>query len=179
MNDDPFRLRVLKALTDALKGINPDNGYIHDLRDETLGSRSRPRVYRGRDEFGNGDPLPMVSVLESPSALDPAQKPNDKASYGAWELLIQGFVEDDPLNPTDPAYHLEAEVRAALAKEKVRRDNAGRPNILGLGNGYPSVDKIDIGQPVVRPGDGVNSTVAFFWLSITLHLVEDLEEPFA
>jgi hypothetical protein len=43
----------------------------------------------------------------------------------------------------------------------------------------PTVERVTIGQPVIRPADGVNSSVAFFWLSVTLHLVEDLENPFA
>ena len=35
MATDPFRLRVMKAVTDTLKTISPANGYINDLTDTT------------------------------------------------------------------------------------------------------------------------------------------------
>ena len=167
---DPFRLRVLKAMTDALKEITPANGYENDLSEA---------VFRGRDTFGDSDPLPMVSILENPRATDPSQLADGTGSSTQWELLIQGFVKDDFQNPTDPAYWLEAEIRKRLAAEKALARDFDGPGIFGLGQSAPCVTGIEIGNPVCRPADQETSDVAFCWLAVTLTLVEDLEKPFA
>jgi hypothetical protein len=169
---DPFRLRVLKAMTTVLQGITPGNGYQHDLS----GTDENLCVFRGRDTFSTEDPLPMVSVLEHPSALDVVQSKNGTTSAGGWQLLVQGFVRDDIVNPSDPAYFLAADVIKALSAE-ITRDNGH--NIFGLGFARPSVKSIKIGSPVCRPPDGVNADVAFFWLTVELSLSEDLENPYA
>lgn len=183
---DPFRLRVLKALTNQIKTVTPDRTYpdpdtgapaafTNNLADYEEHGVTRARVFRGRELFGTTDPLPMVSVLEHPNALDAMLAPDhDSQSVGPWDLLVQGFVTDDPENPTDPAHVLAAEVIAVIA------ETAKQPhNILGLGYRMPAVSKLAIGKPVVRPADGVNSDQAFFWLTLTLTLVEDVEKPFA
>lgn len=165
MSKEPFRLRVLKALTVTLEGVNPDNGYEHDMR---------KAVFRGRVRYGPKDPLPMLSILEAPIPLDVIQSrganPN---SSGPWELLIQGFVKDDSKNPSDPAHHLMAEVKAVLALEKLRR-NDRQPDMFGLGG---RVLEMQIGQGSVRPPDEV-SDKAFFWLTLTLRIAETLDKPY-
>lgn len=184
---DPFRLRVLKALTACLKEITPANGYVSDLGDfqaeENGETFTKSRVYRGRDMFGFNDPRPMVSILEHPRALDQLLgTDDDTSSSGDFELLIQGFAVDDKDNPTDPAHLLAAEVVARLVKEKKRRVGPNRdsdPNILGFGYSQPCVTGIAVGKPVVRPPDGEVSDVAHFFLTLTLTLVEDQEDPFA
>lgn len=185
---DPFRLRVLKALTAALKTITVADGYRHDLADKSDVQHgvtvTEAFVFRGRQQFGDDDPLPMVSVLEHPRALDALLAPGgEQDRIGEWDLLIQGFVKDDPDNPTDPAHRLAADVIVCLAKEGRRRKpsldgGAGEPDILGLGFREPCVTKLAIGSPVVRPADGVNSSQSFFWLTLTLTLAEDPENPF-
>ncbi len=186
---DPFRLRVLKALTDIVKGaplsnaqktVEPDTGPTSSLADFTEAGVSRSRVFRGRQQFGDGDPLPMVSILEHPRALDVLDEPGGGPGVVVeWDLLIQGFVVDDPQNPTDPAHHLVADVISILTKERRRKAADGRtPDILGLGSAAPCVTKIAIGSPVVRPADGLNSSQAFFWLTVTLTLAENTENPF-
>ena len=101
--NDPFRLRVLKALTATLETISTANGYQHDLNG---------KVFRGRAVFGNSDPLPMISILEAISPQsESGMAPTDGQQIENWELLIQGFVEDDEQNPTDPAYYLLADVK--------------------------------------------------------------------
>lgn len=187
MADDPFRLRVLKALTECLKEITPANGYRTDLADfeatENGDTFQKSRVYRGRNEFGSNDPRPMISILEHPRALTPIYgTDDDTATHGGFELLIQGFADDDKDNPTDPAHILAAEVVKRLVQEKARRSGPNRdsdPNILGLGFTMPCVTAIDVGTPIVRPADGEVSDVAHFFLSLTLTLVEDQEDPFA
>lgn len=161
---DPFRLRVLKALTTCLEGITPANGYTHDLSG---------KVFRGRDIFGEDDPLPLVCILEA--IEEKPQVPTPQAgvhSTGPWELQIQGFVQDDYYNPTDPAHHLMAEVKKRLVEERTRdRGN----DILGMGG---KVKDISISHGVVRPADEV-SAKAYFWLRISLGLVENLLDPYA
>lgn len=165
MSTDPFRLRVLKALTKTIEGVNPTDGYEHDMRN---------KVFRGRMRYGPKDPIPMISILEAPIPLDVilsrGANPN---SSGDWELLVQGFVKDDPKNPSDPAHHLMAEVKAVLAMEKSRR-NGRQPDMLGMDG---RVFEMQIGQGTVRPPDEV-SDKAFFWLTLTLRLAETLDKPY-
>ena len=183
---DPFRLRVLKALCATIKTVTPARtftdpatgepaSFIHDLSDYQESGAARERVFRGREWFGANDPLPMVSVLEHPNALDALLAPASQPQVvGDIDILIQGFVEDDPEHPTDPAHRLAAEVISVIAEA------AKRPHdILGFGHRMPCVSKLAIGSPVVRPADGVNSSQACFWLTLTLTLVEDRERPFA
>lgn len=162
----PFRLRVQDALTAALEQITPTNGYTTDLT---------ASVFRGRDLFGDDDPLPMVAILEPPVPPDSLELPVSGQTYSEWDLLIQGFVDNDPLNPknpTDPAHFLMADVKKALVKEK-RRDRGH--NALGMGT---QVEIYRIGQGVVRPADEVSSK-AYFFLPIVLRIAEDTEDPFA
>lgn len=159
----PFRLRVLRNLTSLIEGVNPTGPYHHDLRG---------KVFRGRDTFGPEDPLPMISILEAPIPLETLVSRNtNTGSAGEWELLIQGFTPDDPLNPTDPGHHLMAEVKAVLAKEKQK--DRGR-HMLNQGN---RILDMKIGQGSVRPADEANDK-AFFWLTLTLKMVEDLADPY-
>lgn len=159
----PFRLRVLHNLTSLLETVNPSNGFQYDVRG---------CVFRGRDTFGPQDPLPMVSILEAPIPLETILSRNtNAASSGDWELLIQGFVPDDPLNPTDPAHHLMAEVKSVLVAEKQK--NRGR-DMLGMGN---RIMEMKIGQGTVRPADEATDK-AFFWLTLTLKMGEDLSDPY-
>lgn len=165
MSTEPFRLRVLKALCDTLETITLDNGFQHNMANS---------VFRGRMRYGPRDPLPMISILEAPIPLDVilsrGANPN---SSGNWELLIQGFVKDDFENPSDPAHHLMAEVKAVLATEKLRR-NDRQPDMFGMGG---RVLEMQIGQGSVRPPDEV-SDKAFFWLTLTLRLAEKLDKPY-
>lgn len=168
---DPFRLRVLQALTSALREITLANGYSHDLS---------TNVFRGRTLYGEGDPLPLVSVLEAPQPPDELLLSADAAvAAGDWRLIVQGFVQDDPENPTDPAYRLEADVRLRLARERKRRVD-GFPAPLGFPDGEGgAVTALTIGRPVVRPADDEVSSNAFFWIPVTLRLVEDDDAPFS
>lgn len=162
---DPFRLRVLKALTDSLKQITPANGYQHDLS---------AGVFRGRELFGENDPIPMVSILEAVDEFDQSMSPRGgEGSSGPWPLLIQGFVDDDLENPTDPAHHLMAEVKRQLVVERQRARDY-RDGILGLAG---QVDALNFSAGVVRPPDGISGK-AYFWLRVDLTLVEDLLNPY-
>lgn len=167
MAEEPLRLRILKAMTVALKEITPANGYHTD---------TQGNVYRGRVIFGENDPLPLLSILEVPIPLDQTPPPTDSEfSSGGWEIMVQGFVTDDPQNPTDPAHFFMADVKKRLAIEKRRAlAMSHEEGIFGLGN---FVTGLRIGSGVVRPPDEI-SAVAYFWLTITLDMVEDLSDPY-
>lgn len=165
---DPLRLRILKALTAALQEITVANSYKTDVGND---------VHRGRVIFGESDPLPMLSILEVPIPIEQIEPPADSEfSSGGWELMIQGFVEDDRENPTDPAHFAMADVKRRLVIEK-RKAYESRPEdgILGFGN---YVTGLKIGAGVVRPPDEI-SAKAYFWLTIQLDVVEDLSDPYA
>lgn len=171
--DDPFRLRAQKALSDALATITPANGYTFDFS---------KAVFRGRLGFGENDPLPMLSIMEPPLPLDRKSAPLSASSSGGdWDLVVQGFVQDDRENPTDPAHLAMAEVKKRLAQEARRKLDlpARGPNVLGLGSGRNRVEELRIGAGVVRPPEAAVSSKAYFWLTITLKIVEDNSDPFA
>jgi len=167
---DPLRLRVLTRLTEELQAITPANGYRHDL------SRA---VYRGRDVFDRNDPVPMVSILESILEKDQLQAPlGGSSKAGPWELLIQGWAEDDKENPTDPGYHLLAEVQKRLVemtRMPFEDPNRRGCDILQMGG---IITALRFSRGVVRPPDEA-SYKAYFWLKVELDLVENLLEPYA
>ena len=175
--DKPFRLRVLEAITESLKQITPANGYKHDLSEN---------VFRGRLWYGEDDPLPLVSIVDDPlpvtQMMSGAGAQGDGTeSTGAWTLLIQGFIEDDKINPTDPAQYLMADVKKRLAFERQRKTGStthggGRYNAFGMGG---DVESLTIGAGVVRPPDYDVSAKAYFWLTLTITVNEDLLDPYA
>lgn len=161
MAERPFRLRVLDALTATLETIPDGNG------GDMTGA-----VFRGRLIYGDQEPLPMISILEPPIPVEVLMKNGDiEHSTGLWELLIQGFVRDDPYNPTDPAHILMAEAKKALVAEK-RRDRGN--NAFGMKG---RVVEVHIGQGTARPPDEVSDR-GFFWLLLSLRLVENLADPY-
>lgn len=169
----PFRLQILKNLTDTLKSVRPANGYTFDLTND---------VYRGRVWYSDDDPLPLVSILEPPQAIEPNRTQADNSGRdGEWDVLIQGWVEDDKDNPTDPAYLLAAEVVKALAGEKTRwRAGTRTPDVFGLGAGFGNpngIEHMSIGAPVVRPADDTSAR-ACFYLIVTFKIAEDISNPF-
>jgi hypothetical protein len=161
---DPFRLRVLKNLTTALEEIAIADGYEHDLDG---------KVFRGRRLFGENDALPLISILEVPIPLDQidADSTANPNKLGPWGLMIQGFVEDDPDNPTDPAYRLLADVQKRLMLERI---NGSR---IGETLGFKAVYDLTLGGASVRPADDVSSK-AYFWLNFSITVVEDLSDPY-
>ena len=160
---DPFRLRVLKALTTALEEIVP-TGHTDSL----CGS-----VFRGRDLFGDDDPVPMLCILEAIDEKVLLTPPDGHTTYqGPWELLIQGFTDDDRMHPSDQAERLLADVKIRLIKERIR---SREDNILGMGG---KVTALEISQGVVRPPDDLSGK-AYFWLRLTLKIVENLADPYS
>jgi hypothetical protein len=174
----PTRLRTLMGLTTIIKSVRPANSYTNDLSDFSDDQgETQTRVFRGRNVFGQDDPIPMVCILENPHT-EPTQHESPRGStvvIGPWEILIQAFVKDDKVNPSDPAHMLMAEVKQALIRERRQREGNPDYSLLGMGR---AVTDIVVGTGVVRPPDDV-SDKACFWLMLTLHMAEDMENPFA
>lgn len=172
----PFRLKVLVKLTELLRTIERTTAnalptYTYSLAVDA--NFPEGRVLRGRVAYGADDPLPMLAIVEDPKQLERDAVPdNETASLGDWDLLIQGFIKDDPVHPTDPAYFLAADATAKLAEAK-----ADIRNILGLGSKKPMVEQLHIGAPVIRPPDDISATT-YFWLPVRLRLVEDTANAF-
>lgn len=160
---DPLRLRIQKALTAELAQV------------EFEGEVLTGKVFRGRAEFGHNDPLPMISILESVDeksvdGTSAQMKPGSSVQQSQWELLVQGFVEDDRKNPTDPGYRLLAKVKQRLAAVRNVKGN-----ILGFGN---RVTDLTFTAGIVRPADEV-SDKAYFWLKVRMNVAEDHSDPYA
>lgn len=171
MADEVLRIRIMKKLQTCLEGIDGAAFGLQDEQNNPLVDMAG-RVMRGRIIFGDKDPVPMISILEVPIPLDQIVSPPDSTySNGTWELLIQGFAKDDPDNPTDPAHILMAATKMRLAEEKRKNANF---QLFGMGN---FVTGMRIGAGVVRPPDEV-SAKAYFWLNLSLDIVEDLFDPF-
>jgi hypothetical protein len=169
---DPFRLRVMKALTTLIEAVEVD---MLDDQGEPV-ENLQGRVFRGREQFGENDPLPMISLLEPPLAIEGLRTQADNTNWtGEWDILIQGWVPDDKENPCDPAYTFAAHVRRAIAAEK-KKQPRGPNGADYLGQGL-RVEELRIGAPVVRPAD-FPSMNACFYLLITLKIVEDIHNPF-
>ena len=168
MAQEPFRLRVVKALCQVFEGITVANGFNFDMEG---------RVFRGRLFFGDNDPIPMISVLEAPLPDEPDFTPAAGDIWtGTWRFMIQGWVTDDPKNPTDPAHFLLADVKKALA---IERKNMIRP---GLGNNLLGMEgrvlDLVIGANVVRPAEEHVNDYANFLLALTLEIAENMADPY-
>ena len=172
MNLTPFRLRVLTTLASSLQTLTPDNGSRFDMRSS---------VFVGRDRFGDNDPVPMIAILEDLDTIPPVPSQSDNpARVTQWGLLVQGFVEHDtPPIVLNQAYHLAAEVEARLGYEKlrtIRQPGRGpQPDILGMGG---RVDSLNFAPAIVRPADGEIADKAYFWLRLSLGIVENLVNPY-
>lgn len=168
MSAKPFRLRVQETLTAELESISVAAGYSGDLAG---------RVFRGRNMFGEDDPLPMIAILETPEMPDtPVTPAGASAGRTTYKLIIQGFAEDDKANPTDPAQYILADVKRKLVE--LRKQVGSSNGLLGFGLKGSIVENIKIGTGVVRPPDELSAN-AYFWLSVELDLVEDHANPFA
>lgn len=158
MADHP-RLVILKALTTHLEAIAVDEGFANDLEG---------CVFRGRLEYGDNDPIPMVSIIEAP-------KPDLGAIFGGgglvrheqWNLLVQGWAKDDPDNPTDPLYPLLNDVEAKLA-EILQEGNASF--MLPDNDGNARITGFELMPPVVRPPSSTPVARACFLLPLRVGL---------
>lgn len=163
---DSVRLGVLKQISAYIATeVTTVNGYPFDLTE---------RVFRGRVWFDTEDPIPMVSILEGlmPDANPLTAGFGEEDQTDKWTLIIQGWVEDDVENPTDPGHQLMACVKQALGKMRRQSNNQEL-----AGTAFDSVGEVVIGPGVVRPPDNVSGK-AYFWQRITLTMIEQVDSPF-
>jgi hypothetical protein len=169
---DPIKLQIQKAIVDEIKAITPVNGYVSDLADFDPGDGvTTSRVYRGRAFFGDGDPVPMVSILEATNGEDVINEmvASTPVSEYWWGLLIQGWVEDSKSNPTDPVYPLLADVRKCFAKQMKRTQGQFERRIFGFGEDV--ITGIRFGGGLVRPANEL-SAYAGFHMMLELCIVD-------
>lgn len=169
----PFRLKVLRAVTDTLKGITIANGHQFDLS-------ASGAVVRGRTTIGDDEPEVMVSILEPPAAVDQPRGAADRTARETdWDLLIQGWVKD-PLDtsefqPCDMAYILAADVQKAFAKVREGARGPGKPKLFG----FERVTNVTTTPAVVRPAENTTSDFGMFYIILTLRIAEDMSAPFS
>lgn len=161
---DSKQLVILKRMTEHLEGITPDNGYDYDLSG---------KVFRGRSKFGSDEVLPFVSILES---LRPDQQPIPGGQGGVrrlddWELLLQGWVDENREFPTDDLYNLKAAVEKRLAEANIEGNPVYR--FGGL------IDKIRIGPGVVRAATPQVGGAEAFYLPLLVTYAINVSDPFA
>ena len=168
---DTKQLTILKRLTTLIEGITTANGYDYDLAG---------KVFRGKALFGASEVAPFVSILES---LRPDPAPSRAGSEKLiaeveWELLIQGWVDTDPNNPTDALYGLKGAIEKRLARI-IQVDNQGSPL-------YPSDYRLNriltsayIGPGVVRAATPQTGGTEALYLPVVLCYKADVSDPWA
>lgn len=158
----PLKLQVLQALTTHLEGISGADWGDFDMDGN---------VFRGRTRFGDDAPATFLSILEAPRADAGRDAGENKASKSTdWLLLLQGWTVDDPVNPTDPIYYLQAQVEKRLemiVKVKPHNGSPVYPDVYMLGN---LVASFSFGPSVVRPPTEGLSSKAFLYMPLKVGL---------
>lgn len=167
------QLDILKRLSAHLEGITPANGYDWDMAG---------RVFRGRMFYGDDDPLPMIAILEylSPDIDLQVAGENRVARQETWIVLVQGFVQQHPQNPTDDAYQLKAAVERRLSETiATKNGDPAVPAAYMLGLPKDGIVHIAIGPGIVTvPREGPSSAYAFFYLPVGITRAVELTDPF-
>jgi hypothetical protein len=168
---DSYILTVEKAICSLIADtVTTDNGRPFDLSQV---------VFRGRQRFGHGEPVPMVSVVQAPNIdIENNNAGKGRQRFSDKTFLIQGWVADDPQNPTDPAHELMAEVKRALSYTLDMDD----PNFMFRSynpKGNDLISNINISTGLVRPPESGISDKAYFWLPLIVTLIEDLSDPYS
>jgi hypothetical protein len=172
---DPRRLQLKIKLTEWLEGITPDNGYQHDLSTSLAGVH---RVFRGRDKFGDSDPLPAAAILEP---LNPDRDIDDAGEGRVVNeelvLMIQGWAAADvsEVHPTDGADRLLADLKMRIG-ELIGNDLDSR-ELLPHHNLYGLVSHIRVEPGTVRPPDQFSS-LAYCYFRVALGFVEKIDDPY-
>jgi hypothetical protein len=162
-------------LTEWLEGITPGNGYQHDL--STVGGVHR--VFRGRDKFGESDPLPCIAILEP---LNPDRDLNAAGDGRVVEedmiLLIQGWADADETSahPTDTADRLLADMKKRTA-ELIGNDlpphlAQNQHNLFGL------LASVAIEPGTVRQPDQFSAS-AYCYFRVQFTYVESMDDPYS
>lgn len=167
---DSLKLTTLKKLTEILQGIKHVDG---DPENDWDGFDLSKAVFRGRSVYGDNMPDTFLSILEAPRpAVENVAGHNGEATRQEWQLLLQGFVQDDKSNPLDPVYPLIEVVERRLAMVTAVNPHMGTPkypSLYMLGN---TVNSFTLGPSVARPpAEGVSSK-AFFYMQLGIGLAK-------
>jgi hypothetical protein len=180
---DPKQLRVLKKLVTHIEGINPDNNdpktgdpYEVDLRG---------KVYRGRSLLTIDDAEDAISILEFPrQEIYSPVGDHGLVRMHSWNLMVQGWPADDPVNPSDPAYSLLALVEMRLARlvaEAPEGRNGGLfPDEYMLGKEGTDFElaSLIIAPGIVRPPEDAASRLAMFYMPLVLGVRLNVADPY-
>lgn len=171
---DPKRLVIKKTLTEWLEGITVANGFQHDL--SQVGGVVR--VFRGRDQFGDNDPLPCVAILEP---LKPDVDIDAAGSGRAVDenliLMIQGWVAPDQssVHPSDPAELLLADVKKRVGQlignDLPPHEIQEHHNLFGL------LADVRVEPGTVRQPDQF-SALAYCYFRVVLTFTEMIDDPY-
>jgi len=161
------QLVILKRLTNHLAGMTEAGGYGYDMA---------CRVFRGRTVVGAETSLPALTILEAAETPDGNPAGFERlARDSTMRLLVQGFVADDKVNPTDPAHALKAMVEKRLAEIMAERN--GRPRFPAAYLLGGLIEGISFGTGACRPPQPNVSDKAFFWIPVNVRFVADAENP--
>lgn len=173
---DPKQLRILKALTALIEGINPDNTDPATGQPYTLDLRGK--VFRGRSVLTVDDAEDTISILEMPRQEITIPVGNGAQRNDDWMLMLQGWPADDPDNPSDSAYVLKA-----MVEQRLSRIIAERPN--GRGPEFPddyllgrTISYFKFTPGVVRPPEDAASRLAMFYMPLVLGVAVNVGSPF-
>lgn len=179
---DSKQLRILKKLVAHLEAINPDNDdpatgapYTVDLRG---------KVYRGRSILTVDAAEDCLSILEFPrQEIFVPVGDHGVVRLESWMLMLQGWPEDDPENPSDPAYALKAMVEKRLSRIVAEKPNGRGPMfpdefMLGEHEGNRELASLTIAPGVVRPPEDAASRLAMFYVPLVLGVRINVADPY-
>lgn len=169
---DSRQLDILKALTTHLEGMTVAGGY---------GFNMSGHVFRGVALWGAELPLPSLGIIEAPVPDERPRTAGHERAYRAedWTILVQGWVEDDDVHPTDPAYELKAYVEKRLSEIVAINEKTGLPTFPLAYRLGGRINQLTIGPGVVRPAQEKVSAKAFFYLPLVLNIAVTPTAPFA
>jgi hypothetical protein len=171
---DTKRLLVKMRLTEWLQGITPANGYQHDLS----AADGVTRVFRGRDRFGDADPLPAVAILEP---LNPDRDIDDTGTGRIVNeqmiLMIQGWAAPDVsvIHWTDPADRLLGDLKKRMGA--LIGNDLPPQQVQPWHNLYGLVSDVRVEPGTVRPPDQFSS-LAYCYFRVALGFVEKIDDPY-
>ena len=173
MSAIPTRLLILRRLTALLEEIVYQDELGNDVS-------LQGKVFRGRILLGEESKPPLLAILEA-ARPDPhtgyVGDEND-THHDMWPILVQGIIEDDIENPTDPAYFMAAAVEAQLSKIIAVDANTGHPSFPQHKDLGGLITALEIMPPVVRPPEDKVSAKAFFFLPIRMGIAISSDQPY-
>lgn len=163
---DSYLLTVEKAITGHLASTVSIDGAL-------------VKVIRGKEKLDSGDTPPLVTLIQAIDVEATHNQVGDGAQRVDTKLyLIQGFTRRSSGEENyDSAHELMAKVKQSLSELlPVKSSNRF---LKQYNNGRYLVNDIKIATGLVRPPDSkISSNMAFFWLPVSITLIEDITDPY-